>query len=110
MSSEELPREHHHHHHGDHHHHHHRRRHRHKRFHVPREAKGIGYWKFLGAPTHRSGQAGEAGVNTEDEAEESQETQGGSFWTLAVIVTCAIVLLWLLGEQILRVLWRIIPH
>ena len=107
MSAEELPGEHHHHHH--HGHHHHRRRHRHRRFHVRPEAKGIGYWKFLGVPS-RSRRTSEAGVNTEDEAEESQETQGGGFWATAVIVICAIALLWLLGEQVLRVLWRLVPH
>jgi hypothetical protein len=107
MKSDELAGEHrHHHHHG---HRHHRRRRRHKRFHVRPEAKGVGYWKFLGVPS-RSRRAAEADINMGDEADEIEETQGGSFWTLAVIVVCAIVLFWLLGEQILRVLWRIVPH
>jgi hypothetical protein len=108
MKSEELAGEHHPHHHG--HHRHHRRRHRHRRFHVRPEAQGIGYWKYLGMPPRGGRKTGEAGVDPEDETAEEQERQGGSFWTAVVIVVCAMVLVWLLGEQFLSVLWRLVPH
>jgi hypothetical protein len=54
-----------------------RRHHRHKKFHVRPEAKGVGYWRFLTAPWLSPASTAEAEPKAEpgEMEEESQESE-----------------------------------
>jgi hypothetical protein len=69
-------------------HHQQRRHHRHKKFHVRPEAKGVGYWRFLTAPWLSAASTAEA--EPEDVEEESHEAEESvkpkTFWRHLVVI------------------------
>ena len=59
-------------------------RHRHKKFHVRSEAKGLGYRRFLGMPSHGPKRAAKPDLATE----EGESQNGSGIWIKAIVLLC----------------------
>ena len=70
-------------------------RHRHKRFHVPPEAKGIRYYRFLAvAPRRQSGEES-ASTNAElDTLEAERLVARRGMWFCVMALLCVMIWLW----------------